>query len=424
MWHGEFDDGFGDRPELPDQVVRPVLDVADWLARAGLSGVSGGPLLAGFCERVLRLGVPLARSYVATSALHPLYSAFGYTWVPGRNAVPEETHSRADEVTASWQDSPFRRMLEGNLLRLRYGPDALAGAPFPMLRGFAADGATEYFAALVGFSGRARGRTDGVITSWLTRASGGFADWQLAVLEWLLPHFAAATAQGANYRLSETLLETYVGRTPGRRVLAGEIERGHFSTLRAVIYFADLRGFSALSERLPGAEMVALLNDYLGLMAGPVLARGGDVLKFMGDGVLGVFDVGDDEGIGSCHVALGAARDAWLAVEAFNAERRAGGGPVLELDLVLHLGDVLYGNVGAPGRLDFTVIGQAVNEASRMEAMARDLGTHLVISESFQRAAAHCREHLVSLGRHRLRDLAREAELFTLPERLLREGVA
>ncbi|HZD25932.1 MAG TPA: adenylate/guanylate cyclase domain-containing protein, partial [Alphaproteobacteria bacterium] len=206
--------------------------------------------------------------------------------------------------------------------------------------------------------------------------------------------------------------------------LDGEVDRGAVSRLRAVIYFADLRGFSALAEQLPGEEVVAMLDDYLDCLARPVVDRGGEVLKFLGDGVLCVFEIGPDEPHFACYVGLGAAREALRRIDALNAERRARGAPVMQAGIALHLGDVLYGNVGIEGRLDFTVIGPAVNEAARLEAECRELDRPLLVSEDFHAAADHCRDALVSLGRRQLRGITRRQEVYTLMPELFEEADA
>ena len=169
--------------------------------------------------------------------------------------------------------------------------------------------------------------------------------------------------------MAGTVLETYLGRDAGHRVLRGEIARGSAESIRAVIWFADLRGFTKLTDTLPREQVTATLDDYLEAMAAPVQARGGQVLKFMGDGLLATFDLTGHDEAAVCAEALAAASELRASFPSFNEARAVEGKPVMDFGLALHLGEVLYGNIGASDRLDFTVIGPAVNEASRIQAL-------------------------------------------------------
>ena len=208
----------------------------------------------------------------------------------------------------------------------------------------------------------------------------------------------------ANWRLADGLATAYLGKDAGRRVLNGDIRRGMANTISAVLLYGDLRGFTRLSDAVPKDELMAMLDDYLECMALPVEAHGGQVLKFMGDGMLGTFEVKQGEGAKKrseeCVAALNAALEAQGRVEALNRTRLAAGKPILTLDLALHMGDVMYGNVGSSTRLDFTVIGPAVNEVSRLEAMCRVLDRGLIISKVFRDAMPAHAPALLPLGRY------------------------
>jgi class 3 adenylate cyclase len=210
-----------------------------------------------------------------------------------------------------------------------------------------------------------------------------------------------------------TLMETYLGRWTGARVLAGAIQRGHSETIHAVLWYSDLRDFTALSESLPRDRMIALLNAHFERLAAPIKAFGGEVLKFMGDGLLAIFPTGTGGADRACERALKAARGARAGMAALNGERRGRSESPLAFGLALHLGDVMYGNIGAPDRLDFTVIGPAVNLASRLEALCKQLDMSVLISAAF---ASACREELALIGSYRLSGIARPAEVFTLVE--------
>jgi adenylate cyclase len=243
------------------------------------------------------------------------------------------------------------------------------------------------------------------------------AEDELAGLEAILQVFALSARSAATYATAQSVASTYLGKDAGQRVLDGDIDRGNASSMRAVIFFADLRGFTPLSEQLPGPALLSMLDDYLDAIACGVLQRGGEVLKFLGDGVLAVFEISEDdtECQVACQQSLAAGWDAFAAVDALNAARQAAGQPTMALDLALHIGDVLYGNVGAEGRLDFTVIGPAVNEASRIEAMCSSLDRNWLVSEDFYLLARQCSDVMEPMGRHQLRGLTGERALYSLP---------
>ena len=186
--------------------------------------------------------------------------------------------------------------------------------------------------------------------------------------------------------------------------------------LPAVIWLADLRGFTAVSDTMPSDKIGDMLNAYFECMVEPVKARGGQVLKFLGDGLLATFDTSAKASDGPCSLALSAADEAVARVRALNKQRQASDWPAMEVDIALHLGDVLYGNVGAADRLDFTVIGPAINEASRIESLCTPLGHNILISEAFAKTAKTCLGRLVSVGRHTLRGVSRDQELFTIAD--------
>jgi len=217
----------------------------------------------------------------------------------------------------------------------------------------------------------------------------------------------------AAHRIARSLLNTYVGRRTGERVLAGSIQRGSSETIRAVVWYCDLRGFTTLADSMVRDRLLALLNDYFEIMANAVASEGGEVLKFIGDGMLAIFECGADADTAEvCAAVLRAARRAHVDVEERNRTRVAADEPPIDFGLALHLGEVSYGNIGAPDRLDFTVIGPAVNHATRLEKLASELGRDLVASATFQAAA---KDPLESLGFHHLRGVSEPQEIFAPP---------
>jgi adenylate cyclase len=214
--------------------------------------------------------------------------------------------------------------------------------------------------------------------------------------------------------IASGLLGTYLGEDAGRRVHAGSIMRGSVDTLRAVIWYADIRGFTPISDSAPGPIVVELLNDVFEILTASLRVHGGQVLKFIGDAMLAVFSFDEHDRAETCRHALDAAIEAMRNIEDMNKARAASGAPVASVDLAHHLGAVLYGNVGATDRLDFTVIGPAVNEVARIEALCEPLGRAVLVSAEFVAAAAGANGSLTSLGRHALRGVRESKEIFAL----------
>ena len=255
------------------------------------------------------------------------------------------------------------------------------------------------------------GALPGTAISFGTDRAGGFSDADLALIAHIVPALALAACRTALLDVTIDVLGAYVGHDAGRRVLGGEMRRGRGHSLTAVLLFADLRGFTGVAET-GGEALIARLGEHLAAMAEPIEEQGGEILKFLGDGLLAAYHVVDPEHSGeACSAALRSARQA-LDRNALVNEARPGE-PRLDLHVALHLGEVFYGNVGAGSRLDFTVIGPAVNEASRIEALCESLSRPLLMSAP---VAAACGEPALSLGRHRLRGVTEPREIFCLPE--------
>jgi adenylate cyclase len=281
---------------------------------------------------------------------------------------------------------------------------------FPELR---ADGITDYLALASRFDGgETIGDMDGVYSSWASDGPEGFTDEQIADIRRFMPFLALAVKSATLAHIAGTLVETYLGRDPGRRVLQGRIQRGVPERIEAVLWFSDLRGYTRLSDAAPPEEIIPLLNEYADAIISAIHDEGGDVLKLMGDGTLAIFTSEDRRHC--AEAALAAAAVARRGISEVNQERLAAGLPKTDLYLGLHIGDVFYGNVGSKERLDFTVIGPAVNEVSRIAAMCRSLEQPLLVSSAFAQAMGGGRSRLISVGRYALRGVGRPQELFTL----------
>lgn len=395
--------------ELPAERAAPRWggDVLAWLLNEARYVPRTRDLLDQLCRRLVEAGLPLWRATLAIRAIHPQILTTGYQWYRGADTVARDLgHDMLNDP--AYLNSPFKVIHDGaGALRRRLGERDVV-IDFPILAELRDKGVTDYVAMPITFA-------DGTINvaTWASDAAGGFSADDLGVIYDLLPVLSLILEVQANQRNMASLLDTYLGHQAGARVLKGQIKRGDVETLRAVIWYADLRGFTALSDALPRDEIVALLNGYFERLTAPITQHGGQVLKFIGDGILAIFPLGDVAFRHYvCRGALTAAVEARQAIAAWNRERESAGQTALSFGLALHVGDISYGNIGAPDRLDFTAIGPAVNLTARLETLSKELGETIVVSADFRRDAPG---DLVSLGHHELRGVAEPQEVFTVP---------
>jgi adenylate cyclase len=383
--------------------------IGDWVIEQGVLRPDFGTLLEEYCQRLVAAGLPIWHAYFASLTLHPTVATIGFLWHRDSGVI-RRTYTHEDARLGGWKKYPLYFMFKNRISILRRrleGSDAVLD--FPQLEDLKSQGATDYVGQLTEFGlDGAPDRETGFLVSWSTDRSNGFTDADIAALEYLQPRLALALQSRISYEIEVNLLNTYVGPDAGRRILAGEIERGKGKRIRAAILLSDLRDFTAMSDRLPADEVIALLNDYFDIMATQVQEHGGEVLKFIGDGMLAVFNVGRSLPDAACGQAMHAAIAAVRALTALNLDRAE----KLEVGIALHLGDVVYGNIGAADRLDFTVIGAAVNEAARIQGLCRSLDKQILVSAGF--ACGCTSKPLISLGRHHLRGVSEAKELFTI----------
>lgn len=374
----------------------------DWILRQATAGDDLGPLMSELCRRLCADGVPLWRANLGMPTIDPTFRGVAVNWWRDRPAeVTLMRHGAAG--AANFERSPVAYLQTRGLTEHRWRLESEPEPDLPeTLQEMRLQGATDYRLHLTGFSGEIAIR--GVAISFATDRPGGFEKSELAFLARMVPALGLASYRFAIARLAREMLSIYLGPRTGRRVLSGDIRRGEGQTIEAAILFADLRGFTAMTEREDDFAVVGWVDEHLEAVVDPVADRGGEILKFLGDGVLAVFPAGEGEALpgDACDRALAAAEDALARTAALNRRRAASGAPMLALDVVLHYGNVVYGNVGAPRRLDFTVIGRAVNEASRMEALCDTLQRHLLASSTF---AGHCSRVMTSLGSFALRGI-------------------
>ncbi|MGF1477564.1 MAG: adenylate/guanylate cyclase domain-containing protein [Geminicoccaceae bacterium] len=389
--------------------------IEQWLIDRTNDATDFGPIFDGFCERVAGAGVPLMRAALGSFLLHPILEAQGYIWSRNQGLLREQ-YDRYDvsRDPDEWLTSPFFHMVDSKLERLALRLEKGEGTNrFPLLARLAQLGGTEYFAQMVEYpSGSSVGPVEGILCSWITDKPGGFDETDKEALARLLRSLAAIYKIVISVGASQVLMESYLGRDAGRRVIEGAIERGTPETIRTVIWFSDLRGFTRLSDTLPGEATLSLLNAYAERIADCIQKAGGQVVKFVGDGILATFSA--DELSDAHGAAMDAADNALAAIEELSAERRAQGEPATEAAIALHEGTVLYGNIGSRDRLDFTVIGQAVNEASRIGELCKSLEQTVVISDQFAAAAPDHQHRLIQLGRFALRGVSQPRMLYTL----------
>jgi adenylate cyclase len=395
-----------------------------WLTKAGLRGEPETALVNGFCERAVAAGLPISRAQVFIDTLHPVHEGRLVRWGHdpsqpavveyGRTALPEgvsDPHLADSEAAARWRASPFFHLLQTGESLLRHRLTTASDPEYSFLREHRAVGMTDYVAIIDRFAPEGViGEMDCVYSSWMTARAEGFTDAHIAALTRVVPNLALAFKAVALARMTGTLMETYLGRDAGRRVLSGRIMRGVTERIDAVIWFSDLRGFTRITDSAP-EEIIPLLNDYADVIVSAIHAQGGDVLKLIGDGILAIFAAADRAR--ACAAALAAATAARSEVAKLKERRARGGLPVTDMYLGLHVGEVFYGNFGSTERLDFTVVGPAVNEASRIAAMCRSVEQPVLVSEAFANVEG-MRRRLVSVGRYALRGVAQPQELFTL----------
>jgi adenylate cyclase len=391
--------------------------LVEWLVARGLDCADEQVLLDGLCERLNAAGLELLRGYLASEVLHPLHEAKAYVW--RREGVTREDYGyvTTPEQQANYENSPLYLIIDKGVPELRIPlDDTLTPGRFLLLHELRAEGGTDYFALSHPFSA-GWGEALGILTTWTTTRPQGFTPTQLQLIKACMPALALAFKAIASVETGRTLMRTYLGHDAGSRVIQGEIRRGEPQAIDAVLWFSDLKGFTRLADTVEPKRLMALLNAYAEVLVSAIEGHGGDVLKFMGDGVLALFR--DGAAGDPCTQALAAARAARAAVEGLNAERTVVGLPITDFYLGLHRGTVLCGSIGSPERLDFTVIGPAVNEVARIEQMCRSLDQPVVVSAAFAEACGDARQDLVSLGRYALRGVGRAQELFTIDPALV-----
>ncbi len=388
----------------------------------GLAGQSEVALLHGFCTDCNEAGLDLAIATAVIDTLHPIHEGRAFHWRADGAVERDMTeYSSTTYSQENWRRSIFYHLLEtgGDELRRRLGGNE--ARDFSYLGELQEQRQTDYVAFLQRFDRDAAiGEMDCVYSQWSTAKPLGFTDAELIALRRLVPLLALSLKSASLARVAETIAEVYLGRDPGQRVLQGRIVRGVADRINAVLWYSDLRDFTTITDASPPDEVIPLLNDYADAVISAIHDKGGDVLKLIGDGVLAIF--GGAEPGETCRRALIAEAKMRKRIAELNAKRKAEGRPVAQVNLGLHIGDVFYGNIGSTTRLDFTVIGPAVNEVSRIVTLCRSVDRNILLSSDFVAATPDPeRSSLVSVGRFALRGVSRAQDLYTIDPELLRE---
>lgn len=392
-------------PSVPKRVADwPVEPILDWLVREGRLLGDLRLVVDQLCTRLYEAGAPLWRFYLGLQTLHPQLRAMAYVWT--RDGATEAIARRHGiQATPAYIGSPIEEV-RLTRRRIRYRLDGLTSQHHAVLHELQAEGGTDYLAWPMPFS-----RGEMPVVTLASDHPEGFSDADIAKFERVLDHLAPIAEAQLMYRISVNLMETYLGRHTGRRILDGLIRRGDGESIRAVLWFSDMRNFTGLSETLPPERMLAMLNEYFDVLDAALRPRGGEILNFIGDGVLAIFPVVDAMFLPqACSGAIEAATDAVEKIKITNGRRQAAGGPGIRFGIGLHIGDFTYGNIGTEDRLDFTAIGPAVNRCARLEALSKTLNVPIVTSAEFN---ANCPRSLRSLGFQELRGVAQPQEVFT-----------
>ena len=381
--------------------------ILDWLVQGTRDERFIDKILVEMCNRLRAAGVPVARASLHFRTQHPEWLGARVLWRTGMDEAKISFFGYGVEATPQFQSSPANEILSG-AAEVRQKLEGLAerGHPYSLYVELSRDGLTDYVAWPIDHTLGKRH-----VMTFASDRAGGFSDDDLTFLKDLTPAFTLVTEIRLKNILARTFLRTYVGPHASEQILAGATTRGSGVTVEAAILICDLRGFTTISDLWPRDEVIGLLNAYFDAMSEPIEAHGGEILKFMGDGLLAIFPLGNPRaGLD----LLDAITEARAAMTALNAENAALGRPVLDYGVGVHVGDVMYGNIGSRKRLDFTVIGPVVNVASRLETLTKETGRPVLLSAAFAEMVRDDVE-LESLGAFPLKGVGEPVHVFTLP---------
>jgi len=372
--------------------------VAEWLTQSALTGENLESIVRGFCERIAASGLPIARVHLTFSMLHPLYDALGFTWRRS-GGLTIEGYRHVNDKPERFVQSPYYYLLSNNLLHLRRRVDVDGPLEFPVFEDLRKEKITDYIAFVQTFGA---GSAQGMMGSWSTDSISGFSEEMIGALMRMQNHLAMAAKMAVLGKLANNMLTTYLGGDAGKRVLNGQIRRGDGETIRAALVMGDMRQSTLYAEKEGRQAYIDTLNEFFDAIAAPFNRNGGEILSFLGDGFLAVYPCGrhKDPSKVACEAALSAVFHAQSRVAALNKDRQARGLSEVRYGIGLHVGNVMFGNVGLKDRLTFSAFGAAVNEVERLQSLTKKYSTEVVASQAF---AGYTGGEWVTLGEEKLR---------------------
>lgn len=394
---------------------KDIAEIAAWLMQQGLQGASEVDILSGFCDACHEKGLLLGRSLALMDTLHPVYEGRAFRWDRLEPVEPVFEYGPSSEGLAqeNWLRTAFYHLLTTGDTEVRRRIGFGDPIDFYMLDTLHEAGHTDYIAFVHRFEETGTiGEMDSFFSNFSTIAPEGFSEPDLEALRRLVPGLGLAIKCTALGRIARTIAEVYLGEDAARHVLEGKITRGKTERISAALWFSDLANYTRISDTAEPDEIIPMLNDYAAVVISSIHDSGGNVLKLIGDGTLAIFKAEDTGDV--CAAALRAEALLRQRLRDLNSQRQIEGRPVTEVYLGLHIGDVFYGNIGSIDRLDFTVIGPAVNEVSRIASMCHSVDRNILMSSNFVSMVPETHKgDLVSVGRYALRGVKRAQELFT-----------
>jgi adenylate cyclase len=404
----------------------PRLRLMNWLVTQGLTGLPESDLVRGFCERCRAEGIALSYGLVVIDTLHPIFEGRGFRWHDTETNQPESFEygpTEQGDAAEGWRRSIFHEMLEHGHEQRVVDLSDIASHRYSRFDELSANG-HKHVTSFVHRFGEAgtMGQMDCVYSNWTTRRDDGFGEEGLAALRDLVPVLGLAIKSAAQADIARTLGRVYLGRETAEQVLRGKMSRGVTEKIKTVLWFSDLRSSTSISEGMEPGEIIPFLNDYAQAAIDAIHDAGGEVMKLIGDGVLAMF-TNENMAIAK-RAALRAEHRFRNNMDVLNARRAGEGRTVTTAHVGLHIGEVFYGNIGSDDRLDFTVVGPAVNEVSRIASMCRSVDRDLLTSSAFRNGLdAVGRNYLVSTGRFALRGIGGAQDLYTLDPDILTDEV-
>ena len=361
--------------------------VLGWLVESAVAEESYDSVFEELCVRLRNIGLPLLRGNLGMNTLHPLVESMGLLWIHGKG-LTVDGYVHGSNVQDIWLRSPLHWMLSNNLGELRQNlTDATVRRRFPVFTDLFELGGTDYLALTTSFgdTANANGIRNGILSSWVSDSKDGFDEEHINALRTLQPYLALVAKLFQQQQTAANVVSAFLGKEVGRRVLEGQIQLGDVECIPAVIWLCDLRNSTAMAEQTDAADYLKTLNTYFTCTAGAVVEHDGQILHFLGDAVLAIFPVTPQvPQTKAAEKALMASRDARTRLETLNQQRLENAQEALEFGLALHVGDVLYGNIGIPDRIEFSVVGRCVNEVSRLESLTKEVGQQLLVSKAFK----------------------------------------